>query len=180
MCNILEVRTWSSSRFRCWCFFMFLLPPHMSQMDPKLRPSFPDLVKRLEEIQIQLKADDSERERMLLTAGEVEKKNMPKGACLFMQTFISLPILMWLTCKLQIWSWKLLLFVPYYVIHFLAPNLKLDLEIEDKKTVPVHNIPEMLRNMNKLYRLKFIFLSVICCLVIKSWGPRHLGCLAVQ
>lgn len=67
---------------------MFLLPPHISQMDPKLRPSFPDLVKRLEEIQIQLKADDSERERMLLTAGEVEKKNMPKGACLFMQTHL--------------------------------------------------------------------------------------------
>jgi len=59
-------------------------------MDPKLRPSFPDLVKRLEEIQIQLKADDSERERMLLTAGEVEKKSMPKGACLFMQTHLFL------------------------------------------------------------------------------------------
>ncbi|XP_016323601.1 dual specificity testis-specific protein kinase 2-like [Sinocyclocheilus anshuiensis] len=48
-------------------------------MDPKLRPSFPDIVKRLEEIQKKLKADDSERERMLLTAGEVEKKALPKG-----------------------------------------------------------------------------------------------------
>lgn len=48
-------------------------------MDPKLRPSFTDIVKRLEEIQKQLKADDSERERMLLTAGEVDKKTMPKG-----------------------------------------------------------------------------------------------------
>uniref|UniRef100_A0A672RHQ5 dual-specificity kinase n=1 Tax=Sinocyclocheilus grahami TaxID=75366 RepID=A0A672RHQ5_SINGR len=48
-------------------------------MDPKLRPSFPDIVKRLEEIQKKLKADESERERMLLTAGEVEKKPLPKG-----------------------------------------------------------------------------------------------------
>lgn len=48
-------------------------------MDPKLRPSFPDIVKRLEEIQKNLKADESERERMLLTAGEVEKKPLPKG-----------------------------------------------------------------------------------------------------
>ncbi|XP_026108329.1 dual specificity testis-specific protein kinase 2-like [Carassius auratus] len=48
-------------------------------MDPKLRPSFPDTVKRLEEIQKKLKDDDSERERMLLTAGEVEKKPLSKG-----------------------------------------------------------------------------------------------------
>ncbi|KAI2667592.1 Dual specificity testis-specific protein kinase 2 [Labeo rohita] len=48
-------------------------------MDPKLRPSFPDIAKRLEEIQKKLKADDAERERMLLTAGEVEKKPLPKG-----------------------------------------------------------------------------------------------------
>lgn len=48
-------------------------------MDPKLRPSFPDIVKRLEEIQKKLKAEESERERMLLTAGEVEKKPIPKG-----------------------------------------------------------------------------------------------------
>uniref|UniRef100_A0A9R1SNU9 dual-specificity kinase n=2 Tax=Cyprinus carpio TaxID=7962 RepID=A0A9R1SNU9_CYPCA len=48
-------------------------------MDPKLRPSFPDIAKRLEEIQKKLKDDDSERERMLLTAGEVEKKPLPKG-----------------------------------------------------------------------------------------------------
>lgn len=72
---------------------MFLLPPHISQMDPKLRPSFPDIVKRLEEIQKKLKADDSERERMLLTAGEVEKKPMPKGMFIHASTFISLPVL---------------------------------------------------------------------------------------
>ncbi|XP_059419621.1 dual specificity testis-specific protein kinase 2-like [Carassius carassius] len=48
-------------------------------MDPKLRPSFPDTVKRLEDIQKKLKDDDSERERMLLTTGEVEKKPLPKG-----------------------------------------------------------------------------------------------------
>lgn len=48
-------------------------------MDPKLRPSFPDIVKRLEEIQKKLKADESERERMLLTAVEVDKKPIPKG-----------------------------------------------------------------------------------------------------
>lgn len=62
---------------------MFLLPPFISQMDPKLRPSFPDIVKRLEEIQKNLKADESERERMLLTAGEVEKKPLPKGVCVY-------------------------------------------------------------------------------------------------
>ncbi|XP_066509097.1 dual specificity testis-specific protein kinase 2-like [Hoplias malabaricus] len=33
-------------------------------MDPKLRPSFPDIVKRLEEIQKRLKAEESERERL--------------------------------------------------------------------------------------------------------------------
>ncbi|KAI7809520.1 dual specificity testis-specific protein kinase 2 [Triplophysa rosa] len=48
-------------------------------MDPKLRPSFPDIVKRLEEIQKKLKGDESERERMLLTAVEVDKKPIPKG-----------------------------------------------------------------------------------------------------
>lgn len=62
---------------------MLLLPPLISQMDPKLRPSFPDIAKRLEEIQKKLKADDAERERMLLTAGEVEKKPLPKGVCFF-------------------------------------------------------------------------------------------------
>ncbi|XP_051984541.1 dual specificity testis-specific protein kinase 2-like isoform X2 [Xyrauchen texanus] len=50
-----------------------------TEMDPKLRPSFPDVGKRLEEIQKKLKADDSERETMLLTAVEVEKKPIPKG-----------------------------------------------------------------------------------------------------
>lgn len=48
-------------------------------MDPKLRPSFPEIVKQLEEIQKRLKADDLERERMLLPAGEADKKTIPKG-----------------------------------------------------------------------------------------------------
>lgn len=60
-------------------FFVFLMPPHTLQMDPKLRPSFPDIVKRLEEIQKKLKGDESERERMLLTAVELDKKSLPKG-----------------------------------------------------------------------------------------------------
>ncbi|XP_017561488.1 dual specificity testis-specific protein kinase 2 [Pygocentrus nattereri] len=47
-------------------------------MDPKLRPSFPDIVKRLEEIQRRLKAEDSERERLHLPT-EIEKKTIPKG-----------------------------------------------------------------------------------------------------
>ncbi|XP_051553002.1 dual specificity testis-specific protein kinase 2-like isoform X2 [Myxocyprinus asiaticus] len=50
-----------------------------TEMDPKFRPSFPDIGKRLEEIQKKLKAEDSERERMLLAAVEVEKKPIPKG-----------------------------------------------------------------------------------------------------
>ncbi|KAI4904281.1 hypothetical protein NFI96_030088 [Prochilodus magdalenae] len=47
-------------------------------MDPKLRPSFPDIVKRLEDIQRRLKAEDSERERLHLPT-EIEKKTIPKG-----------------------------------------------------------------------------------------------------
>ncbi|KAG7319465.1 hypothetical protein KOW79_016608 [Hemibagrus wyckioides] len=47
-------------------------------MDPKLRPSFPDIVKRLEDIQRRLKAEDGERERIHIPA-EIEKKSIPKG-----------------------------------------------------------------------------------------------------
>ncbi|XP_046733128.1 LOW QUALITY PROTEIN: dual specificity testis-specific protein kinase 2 [Silurus meridionalis] len=47
-------------------------------MDPKLRPSFLDNVKRLEDIQRRLKAEDAERERIHIPA-EMDKKNIPKG-----------------------------------------------------------------------------------------------------
>lgn len=47
-------------------------------MDPKLRPSFPEIVKRLEDIQRRLKAEESERERLHIPT-EIEKKTIPKG-----------------------------------------------------------------------------------------------------
>ncbi|TSO25247.1 Dual specificity testis-specific protein kinase 2 [Bagarius yarrelli] len=47
-------------------------------MDPKLRPSFPDIVKRLEDIQRRLKAEDGERERIHIPA-EMDKKSISKG-----------------------------------------------------------------------------------------------------
>lgn len=47
-------------------------------MDPKLRPSFPEIVKRLEDIQRCLKAEESERDRLHLPT-EIEKKTIPKG-----------------------------------------------------------------------------------------------------
>ncbi|XP_030630342.1 dual specificity testis-specific protein kinase 2 [Chanos chanos] len=47
-------------------------------MDPKLRPSFPDIVKKLEEILCRLKAEESERERIHINS-EMEKKTLPKG-----------------------------------------------------------------------------------------------------
>ncbi|XP_076837045.1 dual specificity testis-specific protein kinase 2 [Brachyhypopomus gauderio] len=47
-------------------------------MDPKLRPSFGDIVKRLEDIQRRLKAEEAERERLHPPA-ETEKKTVPKG-----------------------------------------------------------------------------------------------------
>ncbi|CAB1326222.1 unnamed protein product [Coregonus sp. 'balchen'] len=47
-------------------------------MDPKLRPSFPELVKRLEEILCRLKAEESEQERIPLS-GDNDKKTFPKG-----------------------------------------------------------------------------------------------------
>uniref|UniRef100_A0A8B9L5T9 Testis associated actin remodelling kinase 2 n=1 Tax=Astyanax mexicanus TaxID=7994 RepID=A0A8B9L5T9_ASTMX len=48
------------------------------QMDPKLRPSFPEIVKRLEDIQRRLKAEETERERLHIPT-EIEKKTIPKG-----------------------------------------------------------------------------------------------------
>ncbi|XP_036409782.1 dual specificity testis-specific protein kinase 2 [Megalops cyprinoides] len=49
-------------------------------MDPKLRPSFPDIVKKLEEIQSRLKAEESERERERIHLGmDVDRKTIAKG-----------------------------------------------------------------------------------------------------
>ncbi|KAM4604654.1 dual specificity testis-specific protein kinase 2, partial [Polymixia lowei] len=47
-------------------------------MDPKLRPSFSDTVRRLEEILLQLKAEEVERDRLPL-GGDNDKKTIPKG-----------------------------------------------------------------------------------------------------
>uniref|UniRef100_A0A667WLN1 dual-specificity kinase n=1 Tax=Myripristis murdjan TaxID=586833 RepID=A0A667WLN1_9TELE len=47
-------------------------------MDPKLRPSFPDIVRRLEEILARLKAEEMERDRIALS-GDNDKKTIPKG-----------------------------------------------------------------------------------------------------
>lgn len=54
-----------------------LLPPS-SQMDPKLRPSFPDIVKHLEEILARLKVDEMEHEGAPLS-GDNDKKTTPNG-----------------------------------------------------------------------------------------------------
>lgn len=51
-----------------------------SQMDPKLRPSFADIVKTLEEILNRLRNEDSERDRKFLNLDNNERK--PKGKCL--------------------------------------------------------------------------------------------------
>lgn len=45
-----------------------------SQMDPKLRPSFADIVKTLEEILNRLRNEESERERKLLNLDGPERK----------------------------------------------------------------------------------------------------------
>lgn len=47
-------------------------------MDPKLRPSFSDLVRHLEEIFARLKVEDMEHECVLLT-GDNDKKTIAKG-----------------------------------------------------------------------------------------------------
>lgn len=49
-------------------------------MDPKLRPSFADIVKTLEEILNRLRNEDSERDRKFLNLDNNERK--PKGKCL--------------------------------------------------------------------------------------------------
>uniref|UniRef100_A0A665USZ5 dual-specificity kinase n=1 Tax=Echeneis naucrates TaxID=173247 RepID=A0A665USZ5_ECHNA len=47
-------------------------------MDPKLRPSFPDIVRHLEEILARLKVEEMEQECVSLS-GENDKKTVPKG-----------------------------------------------------------------------------------------------------
>lgn len=54
-----------------------LFPPSC-QMDPKLRPSFPDIVKHLEEILARLKVDEMEHEGTPLS-GDNDKKTTPNG-----------------------------------------------------------------------------------------------------
>lgn len=53
---------------------IFFLP----QMDPKLRPSFPDIVRHLEEILARLKVQEVEHECVPLS-GDNDKKTIPKG-----------------------------------------------------------------------------------------------------
>ncbi len=48
-------------------------------MDPKLRPSFPDIVRNLEEILARLKVEEMEHECAPLSGDD--KKSMPKGSC---------------------------------------------------------------------------------------------------
>ena len=48
------------------------------QMDPKLRPSFPDIVRNLEEILARLKVEEMEHECVSLS-GDIDKKTIPKG-----------------------------------------------------------------------------------------------------
>ncbi|XP_066548553.1 dual specificity testis-specific protein kinase 2 [Amia ocellicauda] len=46
-------------------------------MDPKLRPSFPEIVKILEEIVSRVKAEETERERLHLSAESIDRKKGP-------------------------------------------------------------------------------------------------------
>ncbi|MGH0143482.1 UNVERIFIED_CONTAM: hypothetical protein FKN15_046210 [Acipenser sinensis] len=50
-----------------------------TEMDPKLRPSFPEIVKTLEEILNRLRAEESERERLHLSVESIDRKTIPKG-----------------------------------------------------------------------------------------------------
>lgn len=52
--------------------------PCSLQMDPKLRPSFPDIVRQLEDILAQLKVVEMENECVSL-GGDNDKKAIPKG-----------------------------------------------------------------------------------------------------
>lgn len=47
-------------------------------MDPKLRPSFQDIVRHLEEVLVQLKVEDMQHACVALS-GEADKKMIPKG-----------------------------------------------------------------------------------------------------
>lgn len=55
--------------------------PHLHfllhQMDPKLRPSFPDIVRHLEEILARLKVE--EMHECVPLSGDNDKKTIPKG-----------------------------------------------------------------------------------------------------
>lgn len=51
-------------------------------MDPKLRPSFADIVKTLEETLNRLRNEDCERDRKFLNLDNNERK--PKGKCLYL------------------------------------------------------------------------------------------------
>lgn len=55
-------------------YLNFFLP----QMDPKLRPSFPDIVRHLEEILARLKVEEMEHECVPLS-GDNDMKTIPKG-----------------------------------------------------------------------------------------------------
>lgn len=48
-------------------------------MDPKLRPSFPDIVRHLDEILARLKVEEMEHECAPL-GGDNDKKTIPKGS----------------------------------------------------------------------------------------------------
>lgn len=50
-------------------------------MDPKLRPSFADIVKTLEEMLNRLRNEESERDRKFLNLDNNERKS--KGECLY-------------------------------------------------------------------------------------------------
>lgn len=56
-------------------YLPFLFSP---QMDPKLRPSFPDIVRNLEEILARLKVEEMQHECVPLS-GDNDKKSIPKG-----------------------------------------------------------------------------------------------------
>lgn len=56
-------------------------------MDPKLRPSFVDIVRHLEEILARLKVEQMEHECVQLS-GDIDKKTIPKGNCVILAAFI--------------------------------------------------------------------------------------------
>lgn len=59
----------------------FISPLFLRQMDPKLRPSFPDIVRHLEEILVRLKVEEMEHECAPLSGDNNDKKTIAKGMC---------------------------------------------------------------------------------------------------